>query len=312
MQRSIGRLLKSPRIRRQPAGVTHKRDYSGIIYVLPALTIVAILVAYPTLETVRLSLSRTSGPVLDLTTKFAGLRNFVNVITSRYFVQVITNTLVWTIASVTLQYLLGLVAAVILNQPFRGRTVVRSIVMLPWAVPGIVVALTWRWMYHPDFGLINASLNELGLRSLQQVWLGQSSTALGAVVVATVWAIYPFATLMLLAGLQTVPQELLDAASIDGANAWNSFWSITFPTLRPVSTVIILLMTIWALNGFVVIYAMTSGGPGYSTEVLGLTIYRLGFREFHFDQAAAASVMLLGFTMLISVLYLQVLEREDR
>jgi len=283
-----------------------------MLYVLPALLVVAVLVVYPTLDIVRLSFVRTSGPVSSLATRFVGLGNYVDIITSRFFPTVVRNTLVWTIGSVIFQYLLGLVAALILNQPFHGRTLVRALVMLPWTVPGVVVALTWRWMYHGDFGLVNAMFRQVGLQSLQASWLGQPSTALAAIIVANVWMIYPFAALMLLAGLQAIPPELTDAASIDGAGGWQRFWSVTYPLLKPVSVVIVLLMAIWALNGFVLIFAMTGGGPGYETEILGLTIYRLGFKEFRFDTAAACAVILLTVMVLFAAMYIRVVEREDR
>lgn len=288
-----------------------RHDYGGILYVLPALIIVAALVIYPTVEIIRLSFVRTSGPVVNLTTQFVGLRNYAEVLTSRYFPTVLHNTVVWTVSSVSLQYLLGLISAVILNQPFRGRTLVRAIVMLPWAVPAIVVALTWRWMYNADFGLVNSLLDQVGMPALKATWLGQESTALGATVIANIWMIYPFAMLMLLAGLQAVPQELLDAAYIDGASPWQTFRHVTFPLLHSVSTVVVILMAIWSLNGFAVIYGMTSGGPGFATETLALTIYRLGFKEFRFDVAAAGAVILLAFMVIFAALYIRVLEKED-
>jgi len=289
-----------------------RTDYAGMLYILPALLVVAVLVVYPTIDIVRLSFVRTSGPMSNLTARFVGFGNYVDVVTGRFFATVLRNTVVWTIGSVALQYLLGLLAALILNQPFRGRTVVRTVMMLPWAVPGIVAALTWRWMYDADFGLVNAVLRQSGLAGLQTTWLSQQSTALPAIIVANVWMIYPFAALMLLAGLQSIPPELGDAASIDGAGTWQRFWHVTHPLLRPISIVVVLLMTIWALNGFVLIYAMTGGGPGFQTEILGLTIYRLGFKEFRFDMAAACAVILLIFMVAFAAAYIRFVEREDR
>lgn len=283
-----------------------------MLYVLPALLVVGVLVVYPTLEIVHLSFVRTSGPISNLGARFVGFGNYLDVLQSRFFGTVLWNTTVWTAGSVFFQYLLGLSAALVLNEPFRGRAVVRAVIMLPWAVPGIVAALTWRWIYHADFGLLNGILQQAGMAGAHTPWLSREGTAMPAMIVANVWMIYPFAALMLLAGLQAIPPEMMDAASIDGASAWQRFRHVTHPLLRPVSIVIVLLMTIWALNGFVLIYAMTGGGPGFQTEILGLTVYRLGFKEFRFDVAAACAVILLLFMVAFAAAYIRFVEREER
>jgi multiple sugar transport system permease protein len=202
---------------------------------------------------------------------------------------------------------LGLLAALLLNERFAGRSLVRSAILIPWIIPGIVAAVTWKWLYHPNFGMVNHLLTGLGLTPTYTNWLADLRWALPAVLLVNIWKSFPFAMMMLLAGLQSAPADLYEAARVDGATAPQRLIYLTLPLLRPVLLVVALLLTIWNLSTFTYIYVLTGGGPVRQTEVLGVYIYAMAFQNFKFGQAAAAAVILFIIATLLSVAYLRVL-----
>lgn len=294
----------APRKRRMDAGAR-----TGLIYVLPAVAILALVVAYPLFHDFYLSLfkSRLFPPGL----KWVGLGNYIKAIHSPLFWKVMKNTFIWTVGCVSLQFLLGFFAAIVLNERFKGRTLFRALILIPWIVPGVVAASTWKWLYHSDFGMFNEILKQLGIIDTNLMWLGSPELALFALILVNVWKMYPFVMLMILAGLQAVPRELYEAARVDGANIWQGFINITLSQIKPVLVVTLLLLIIWTFNSFTFIYVMTKGGPINSTEVMSMHIYRLGFENFQFGSAASSSVILFGVMLIFTILYLSRLSRED-
>jgi multiple sugar transport system permease protein len=249
----------------------------------------------PTLLTLQYSLSKVELP--QFKTQFSGIKNFVTFLTQSDLGNVITNTIMWTFWTVVLRFGLGLWAALVVNTSMRGMRIWQTILLVPWTIPSIVAANIWRWMLQGDFGLVSTTLQSWGLGFLVKVWLADPATAMPSVIVAYAWAGFPFVMLMLLAGMKGIPDELYDAGKIDGCDTFQLFRHITLPGLRSVIVVVLLLEMINGLNSFDLLFVMTGGGPGGASEVLGLMIYRLGFNNFDFGTASAASVVLMAIVV---------------
>jgi multiple sugar transport system permease protein len=244
-----------------------------------------------------------------------GLQNFADVLRPRVTTQALWNTLFWVSGSIVFQVLLGVAAAILLNQNFVGRALVRSITLVPWVIPGIVAATTWAWMFHTEFGIINYMLTSTGALDEPMGWLTRGNTVMPAMIAINVWKLFPFVAIMVLAGLQSIPPELYEAARIDGANYWDEVRHVMLPQVRPVITAVTLLLVIWALNAITIIYAITRGGPANRTLITPIQIFRLAFDNVEFNQAAALSVMFFGVVMLIVVAYIKAFANqpgEDR
>ena len=285
-----------------------RHESTGLLFVLPTVLVMLAIIGYPLLETLRLSVSQVQ--LGQSNQPFIGLANYSAAMSDRIFPTALRNTIVWTALSVIAILVVGVAAALLVNEPLRGRALIRSLILVPWVVPAIVVAVVWKWLYNPDFGIINDALIRPGLVSSHANWLSDPRTALYWVVLVNVWKNFPFAMLMALAGLQSVPQQLYEAARVDGANAWERFINVTLPHLRPVILVMALLLTIWNMNTFTYIYVLTGGGPVRQTEVLGVYIYNTAFQGFHFGIASAAAVIVFLITGALTLVYVRVLGRE--
>jgi ABC-type sugar transport system permease subunit len=235
----------------------------------------------------------------------AGLANYGRLLHDPQVLASILRTVTWTVLSVAFQFLIGLSVALALRRPFRGRAVVRMLMLIPWATPAVVGALAWKWVYHGQYGLLNARLGSFGLAGLESAWLGDHSTALGAVIAANVWRGFPFIAVLLGAALANLPYELHEAAAIDGASRWQELRYVTLPQLRPAILLATLLSGIWTFNNFSTIYILTGGGPAGRTDILVTFVYRNGFQFFEFGYAAALSVMLFAIVLVPSILYVR-------
>jgi multiple sugar transport system permease protein len=269
----------------------------------------AAVIGYPVLYTFRLSFCKVE--LGQEATPFVGLANYADVLADPVFGTTVRNTLIWTALSVGFIVALGLLAALVVNERFPGRMIVRSLILVPWIIPGIVAAVTWKWLYHPDFGVVNDFLLRSGLIASSTNWLADPYRGLYAVVAVNIWKSFPFAMLMLLAGLQSAPEELYDAARVDGANALGRLRYVTLPHLRPVLVVVALLLTIWNMNTFTYIYVLTGGGPVRLTEVLGVYIYNMAFQSFKFGMASAAAGVVFLISTGLSIAYLLVLRAGE-
>jgi multiple sugar transport system permease protein len=209
---------------------------------------------------------------------------------------------IWIGLTVPLQLLLGMVTALLLNQHFRWRGLARSLILIPWALPSVVIGLMWSWIYHPQVGLLNDLMLRLGLLNTAMPWLASPDTALYAIILALVWQGFPFFAIMILAGLQTIPSNLYEAASIDGATTWQKFREITLPGLKGVLVTAVMLRLIWVANSIDVIYVMTAGGPGYASQTLPLYAFKRTYSSMDFGYGTALavtfSVLLLGLILL--------------
>lgn len=279
------------------------KSNTGFLFALPALIVLMMLIAYPVTYTGILS-------VTNQQEEFVGLQNFRDVLRPRVTTQALWNTLWWVFGSIFFQVIFGVAAAILLNQKFRGRAVVRSIALIPWVVPGIVAATTWAWMFHTEFGIINHMLTGAGVLEEPIGWLITGNTVLPAMIAINVWKLFPFVAIMVLAGLQSIPQELFEAAKVDGASYWEEVRHIMLPQIRPVVTAVTLLLVIWALNAITIIYAITRGGPANKTLITPIQIFRLAFESSAFNQSAALAVMFFGIVMLIVFIYIKSLATE--
>ncbi|MFQ5694597.1 MAG: carbohydrate ABC transporter permease [Terriglobia bacterium] len=274
----------------------------------PAVVLLLALTVYPLLYIVRISLHRL-GPAGDT---FVGLENFLRLLQDSFFHRALWQTLVFVVSALALELLLGLALALLLDSQLRARHFWRALFLLPMILPPVVVGVIWRLIYNPNFGVLNGFLGQLGLDTTRLTWLADPAVALAAVIAVDVWEWTPFVFLILLAGLQALPEEPYEAARIDGSSWWQTFRYITLPLLKPAILVALLLRTMDLIRIFDQVFILTQGGPGFATETVSLYIYKTAFRFFDFGYAAALSLVLLAATLVVSRFYLGLFQRQER
>ena len=277
------------------------------LLLLPALVPVVAFSVVPLVQGIALGFTDAEAG-LNTTTNFTGLDNYIRLLDNDLFWSSFRIGLVWTVATTALQLLLGMTLALLLNERLRFRGLVRTLVLVPWAMPTVIVAILWNLVYQPDAGLLNEILRGLGLTTGSVNWLTDFSTALPAVIVVGVWAGMATITISLLAGLQGIPAELYEAASVDSAGSIQRFRHITWPQLLPVTEAIVALNFIWNFNSFGLVYVLTQGGPWTSTMLPTLFAYYEGFRYGHFGYAASMGNVMV--VLVVGLLSLYVLVRR--
>ena len=286
----------------------HRADY---LYVLPAIGVMLLVIGYPVYFTVYLSFFNTP-PNLALNDKiFVGFDNYLRVLGADSVRETTVNTLIWTVFSTFFSFAIGFGAALALNRSFPGRGLLRGILLIPYVISAVAAAYVWRWLLHSDFGVFGAISMALGLTDHPINFLDNTTTVLPSLILVNVWKEFPFAMIMMLAGLQTVPDQLLRAAQVDGAGAWHRFWHITLPHLKNVSVVTILLLLVANLNGFTIPYVMTGGGPAGASEIWITQIYQIAFGRIRFGLASAYSVILFIVMMTMGYFYVRALTGGD-
>jgi multiple sugar transport system permease protein len=296
-----------PSLRRQMW--SSRADY---LYVLPAIVVMLIVIAYPIYYTFDLSFFRTP-PGLQLRDKiFVGADNYAAILSSDVFWRVTLNTVIWTLASTVIAFVLGFGAALALHRDFAGRAVLRAILIIPWVISAVAASYIWKWMYHSDFGIIGAVLVQLGIVDRQPNFIDNVHTVLPSLIVVNIWREFPFAMIMIMAGLQTVPEQLLRAAKVDGASTWQRFWHVTFPHLASVSTVTVLLLAVANFNSFIIPWIMTGGGPSNASHIWITHIYELAFGRQRWGVAAAYSVLLFIILMALGYFYVRALSGNEK
>ena len=286
----------------------HRADY---LYVLPALGVMALVIGYPIYDTVYLSFFNTP-PNLALDDKiFVGFDNYTRVLASESFHQASWNTVIWTLFSTFFAFVLGFGAALALNREFLGRGLMRGILLIPYVISAVAASYVWRWLYHSDFGVIGAISMALGLTDRPINFLDDPDVVMPALIVVNVWKEFPFAMIMMLAGLQTVPDHLLRAAWVDGAGTWHRFWHVTVPHLKGVTLVTVLLLLVANINSFTIPYIMTGGGPAGASEIWITQIYQIAFGRIRFGLASAYSVILFIVMMTMGYFYVRALTRGN-
>lgn len=288
---------------------TSRADY---LYVLPAIVVMLIVIAYPIYYTIELSFFKTP-PGLQLRDKiFIGTDNYTAILSSDVFWRVTINTVIWTLASTLIAFVLGYGAALALHRDFAGRAVLRAILIIPWVISAVAASYIWKWMYHSDFGIIGQVLVQFGFTDRQPNFIDNVHTVLPSLIVVNIWREFPFAMIMIMAGLQTVPEQLLRAARVDGASTWQRFWHVTFPHLRGVSTVTILLLAVANFNSFIIPWIMTGGGPSNASHIWITHIYELAFGRQRWGVAAAYSVLLFVILMALGYFYVRALSGNEK
>ncbi len=278
-------------------------------FLLPALAIYLSVIVGPALYSLYLSLFNWNG--VAATKIFVGLGNYLNLITSdAVFLIAIKNNILWTVLSLVLTITTALCLAMILNQNFRGRTVFRGIFYFPYILSGIVVALMWSWIYHPQLGFLNSLLDSIGLHRLQKGWLSEPGIAFFAVFVAALWQAVGAPMVLFLAGLQTIPKEMYESTKIDGASSWQTFAYVTIPLLKETFVIVVATTLISSMKVFDIIFAMTGGGPAQSTQTLTTWMYMQTFTFANIGTGTAISWILVVVVMLIAVPYVLYMSRD--
>lgn len=283
-----------------------KESVWGWLFLLPSLIALGLVSVYPLLRGVYLSFFEYDGIGEP---QWVGLDHYAYILGWTEFWLIMRNTLVWAFASVVIMALIGLGFAILLNRDFRGRSIATTLLLLPWAIPFISIALNWRLLYNFELGPINGFLRLAGI-SEGLPWIASSRYALFSIMVAWVWRNFPFFMLTFLAGMKGIPGDLYEAAHVDGSSRIDSFRHITLPFLQPIAVVMTLLMSLWSLNHFTLIYVMTGGGPGNSSMVLPVYIYERAFHLGEMGLASAIAVAMLAVMLTYGLIYLR-LYRED-
>lgn len=276
----------------------------GYLFISPVLIFTTFFIIYPVLDTVWMSLHRITSLNPEQGWLFVGLSNYIKIISNPRFLGALIHTIEFTAVSVSLEFILGLGMALVLNSEFRGRSFVRTIAILPWAVPTAIYGTVWGALANAPYGLINDILMKLNLIQDQIVWLSSPALAMLIIIAADVWNCTPFMMLLMLGGLQGIPKTLYEAAKVDGASSWSCFRHITLPLLKPFVLLALLYRTMDAYRVFDIIYVMTRGGPADSTESLSIYGYKLFFRYLKFDLGSTVAVVL--FLTLMVLVYLHI------
>ncbi|WP_313698872.1 sugar ABC transporter permease [Pantoea sp.] len=282
------------------------------VLLAPMLLVMLLLTAWPLLRTIWLSFTDAALIGSGETPAWIGLENYLYALSNPDFRASIWRTLYFTLVSVTVEGIIGVLVALLLNQKFIGRNVLRVLVILPWALPTIVNAMMWRLNFNPDYGSINALLSQIGFIDGYRSWLGSPDSALNAVMFADIWKNYPLVTLLVLAALQSIPEDLFEAARLDGASAWRRFRAITFPAIVAPLGVALVLRTIDAFKIFDIIYVMTRGGPVDSTKTLSFFVYQESFSYLRAGSGAAYAILMTLMCALLITLYLLMLWHQRR
>lgn len=282
---------------------------AALVFTSPAMLVIFATVLFPLGYAFYLSLHRWN--LRRPRHPYIGLGNYLDVLSDPGFWTALRTTLVFTALSVVLILTMGMGIALLLNERFVGRGLLRAALLIPWAVPHIVNGLMWKWLLDPGYGIINGLLSQLGLIKEYQSWLSNMPSALLWVVVAYVWKELPLATILLLAALQTIPSELYEAATVDGANALQRFRSITMPLVRPTVMVVLTFQTIFALRVFDIIYVLTGGGPGDATTVIGWLTYVETFVKLDFGRGSTLAYILALLSLLLAMMYFRVLGKAS-
>jgi ABC-type sugar transport system permease subunit len=277
----------------------------GILFMLPFLVTAGLFMVWPVIEAVRMAFMAYN-PLRPDDIRFVGLANFERILDDPLFYESFWQALVWTGWSIVLQTVMGVGLALLLHQPLPGIAAFRGLLLFPYIVPTIVVALNWRWIFNSEIGIINHFLLSAGIIEQNIAWLSTPHMAMASAIALNVWKYTPFVVICVLARLQTIPTELYDAAKVDGAGWWRRLLDITLPMLKEVLVVVIVFRTIWTFNKFEEIFLLTRGGPGTSTFNLAVYAYEQGMANLRLGAAAATGVVMIAMLMVGTIVYVRV------
>ena len=270
--------------------------------VAPAAMLILSISIYPIFSGIFMSFTNTS--LMNPTAwKFIGLENFAKILKDSQFREALSFTLIYSFATVALSYLVGLMCALLMNRPMRARGLVRALLLMPWVVPAVIGATSWMWILNDQTGLVNILLKQMGVTTKPILFLGRANTARWTAIAFATWKAFPFMTVVLLSSMQSISQDVYEASTIDGANAWQTLTRVTLPLIRRESMLIILLQAMWMFNNFDNIYLLTKGGPAKATQVMSIYSYNTAFYRSSMGYGSAISVSMMLFMIILCTAY---------
>lgn len=282
---------------------------AGYLFLLPAFALYAVFMIYPFFQSIYLSFTDWNGA--DPVKNFVGLENYRNLWSDSLLWQSLQNNVIWVVIGTVGPLSLGFLLAVLLSARPKGFTLFRTVYFMPQVLSPVIIAIVWGWIYNPLFGILNTGLKRIGLESWSRGWLGDPDFALYAVLVAAMWAQTGFVFVIFLAGLQNVSRDLIEAATLDGANAWQRFWDVTVPQMANVVNVVAALLLIGGFSVFDIIFVMTGGGPANATEVIATYAYTEAFRLNNVGYAATLTLVMTVITLIASIVFIRIRERGE-
>lgn len=285
--------------------VKQKIVWTPYLLILPAVLLIAGVMLYPLCKTFYLAFQHYN-PAMPFANGFAGLENFIKIFTTEEFYSSLWVSLKWVAALVLLQLVFGMIVALILNQNFKGRGFFRALVFVPWAMSGVLTAVLFSLIYNQNYGVLNDLLRKIGLISEPVAWLGNQHLVLGSVIVAELWRGIPFFAISLLAAMQGLPQDVYEAAKVDGATKWQSFRFVTLPLLKDTIVLTTLLRTIWEFNSVDLIFSLTNGGPVGKTTTLSVLIANQALTTNNYGYGSAISVVSFFILAIVAIIYMKV------
>ena len=291
--------------------ILDRRDVLGAVFVAPAILYVLLLVGLPLLLSVYYSVSAYT--IYDPSWRFVGLANFAQIVENPDFLRTLGNTFIFTFGSQLLGLVLGKFGALLLLRPFPGRKIVRALVILPWAVPIALATVAWQWMFNSLYSVINWSMIALGVidRSDAPNWLGNPHLAMLCVIVVNAWRFFPFAIVIFLAGITAVPQDVIDAATVDGAGFWRRNYQIIVPMILPIVTIGLIFGIVFTFTDLSIVFLMTMGGPVGATSVLGFDGFQVGIVSGDVSHGAAISLFMLPVLFVVVIFMLRFIKRRE-
>lgn len=302
--------VQSPPISRAPLSLRQQDARTAWLLLAPSLLVMLGITFWPVISTLFLSFFNAPSGINQART-FVGLGNYLEMLSDQTFWETIWRTLYFTVVSVGIELVLGLAIAQLIHSKPWGWQFLRIALIIPWAVPTIVNGAMWRWIYSADFGALNGLLTALGLINHYIPWLTLPNMAMNLVIIADVWHTMPFVALVLQAALATLPEELDEAAAVDGANAWQRFWQIRLPLLRPAILVALIVRTVDAFRVFDIVYIITAGGPAYKTLTITYLTYLNSFTFGKQGTGAALSFLISAVTLIMAIVYIRLLYRPE-
>ena len=276
----------------------------ALILIIPAVVVIFGIVIYPLLNALYQSFFNTN-LVYPQLTKFIGLGNYLSILKDTYFWKSIYNTVYFTVISIILELIFGFIVALTLNEKFFMKWLVRTLIIIPWAIPPVVNATVWKWIANSEYGSLNSILYSLGIIKEYRIWLSNPFWSMMAVILADVWKYTPLVAIMFLAALQTIPEDLYEAAKIDGASSFRRTMSITIPLIKPTIIVVLILRTFEAFKVFDLIFVMTRGGPAFKTTVISYFTYLETFSQLNIGRGSAIAYIIVVFMSVLSYLYIR-------
>jgi multiple sugar transport system permease protein len=294
-----------------PRSGRRREEIAKILFVVPAALAIIALFGYPVVKNMVMSFQNyTLRTFINGKAPWVGLQNYVAVVTDNLFTKALTNTALFTIGSIAGQFVIGMLLALFFHKNFPLNGVLRALFLLPWLIPLIVGSAAWRAILEQDSGILNVTLESLGIIDTPIPWLTSPEVALIAVILVNIWLGIPFNVTLLYSGLQDIPDELYEAGALDGATGWKAFWNITWPNLRAVVSVVLMLGVIYTLKVLDIILGLTQGGPANATQTIAVMSYQRSFVEFKFGQGAALSNILILIALIFATVYLRATRRQ--